>query len=105
MIIYNITLHIDNEVLADCLLYLKETYIPAALEGKVLNNPQLCRVMGHAGEEGSSYALQFQAENMHLLNEWQDKYGEGLNTLLSERFSDKVIGFTTLLEKLDHSPA
>lgn len=103
MIIYNITFHIEKEVLEDCLLFLKETYIPMALEGKALESPQLCKVMGQEEGDNYSYALQFHVENTRLLNDWWKLHGEELNALLTARYADKVVGFTTLLEKLDHT--
>lgn len=102
MIVYNITFHIDKEVLTDCLSFLREIYIPRALQGAILETPQLCRVLGQEEGESSSYALQFQVEGIARLNDWWKAEGESLNALLVERFSDKVVGFTTLLEKLDH---
>lgn len=102
MIIYNITFHVENKAIDDCILFLKETYIPAALKDEVLLHPQLCKVLGDTDGESSSYALQFHVEDIEQLNDWWKKHGEELNSLLVRRFADKVVGFTTLLEKIDH---
>ena len=101
MIIYNITFHIADGVRDECVRFLKTDYIPFVLRDGVLTKPQLCRVLAQS-EEGSSYALQFQVDNMELLNDWWKKNGEKLSSLIVERFSDEVVGFTTLLEHIGH---
>jgi len=104
MIIYNITFHIENAILEECLVFLKETYIPTALKNEILDAPRLCKVLGKSEDDSSSYALQFQVESVEKLNDWWKCNGEELNALLVKQFAGKVMGFTTLLEQLEHRP-
>ncbi|MDF9831333.1 DUF4286 family protein [Parabacteroides sp. PF5-6] len=102
MIIYNTTFHIANEVLEECLQYLKKTYMPQAASSGFLHNPCLRKVL-HAAEqeEGCSYAVQFRVKNIDTLNYWMEREGGQLHKALSERFGSRVVGFSTLLEEID----
>ena len=101
MIIYNITFHIADDVLDDCIRFLKQEYIPFVLKDGTLTHPQLCKVLSQS-EEGSSYALQFQVSSMTLLNDWWKKNGNEMNNMVVKSFGNQVTGFTTLLERLNH---
>ncbi len=103
MIIYNITFHIDNTILDECLDFIKKQYIPLAMEDKIVVNPQLCKIMMQSADGSSSYSLQFYVESAYLLDIWQQKNGARLNNLVVERFADKVLGFATLLEIVNHT--
>jgi hypothetical protein len=101
MIIYNTTFHIENEILEECLQYLKKIYIPKAAENGFLHNPHLRKVLHTRQEEGASFTVQFHVKNMDTLNYWMNKEGFLLHKSLMERFGTKVAGFSTLLEEID----
>lgn len=102
MIIYNITFHIENDILPDCLNFLRLTYIPLATQSGFMHTPCLHRILPHAEEENAcSYAVQFRVKNIDTLNYWIEQEGQQLSRLLVHRFGDKVIGFTTVLEEMD----
>ncbi len=101
MIIYNITFHIDKEVLDKTLIYLKKTYIPDSMSSGFLQRPCLRKVMHTIEGEGHSYAVQFHVKNVDTLNYWMKNEGLEIHASLTQRFGDKVTGFTTLLEEID----
>lgn len=101
MIIYNTTFHVEHEILEECLQYLKKLYIPKAAESGFLHNPCLWKVLYTRQEEGTSFSVQFHVKNMDTLNYWIEKEGSSLHKDLSERFGNKVVGFSTLLEEID----
>lgn len=101
MIVYNTTFHMDKEVGAEALKYLKEEYIPRATESGFLHTPGLLRVMQTAEEEGHSYSVQFRVKNVDTLNFWLENEGRLLHKELVNRFGHRVAGFSTLLEEVD----
>lgn len=101
MIVYNTTFHIEKEILAECLDYLKADYIPRASVGGFLHRPCLRRVMQTADNEGESYSVQFHVKNVDTLNYWLQGEGGAMHKELVARFGSKVVGFTTLLEEID----
>ncbi len=103
MIIYNTTFHIHKDILDECLEYLKTCYIPAASRSGMLREPRLRRVLRSENEEGESFSLQFHARDIESLNEWIRMEGAALQQELIERYKEKLVGFSTLLEEMELS--
>ncbi|MDR1743486.1 MAG: DUF4286 family protein [Dysgonamonadaceae bacterium] len=102
MMILNITFHIDDEIHANALDYLKTVYIPDATKSGKVTDARLCKIWSNGDEaDGHSYALQFSIADIDALEEWNAQTGRMLNMRLVERFSDKMVGFATLLQEMD----
>ena len=101
MIVYNITFHIDADVLDKALAYLKKEYIPAAIASGILQNPCLRRILSVSNDEGESFSIQFHAENEEKLDKWIQNEGLKFNETLIHHFGHKISGFATLLEDVD----
>ncbi|PXV62662.1 uncharacterized protein DUF4286 [Dysgonomonas alginatilytica] len=100
MLIFNTTLHIEDTVHDECLIFLKTFYIPKALESGLLSQPSLAKIERQHEESGVSYAMQFKTEDIDILNKWAGETGEGLSAELNKRFGTTVGGFVTLLEEV-----
>ncbi len=100
MIIYNTTFHIHQDILDECLAYLKSDYIPKAARSGILRTPRLRRVLQSANEEGESYSVQFHADDIDSLNRWIREEGAALQQALINRYREKIVGFSTLLEEI-----
>ena len=101
MIIYNTTFHIHKEIVAECLEFLKNTYIPKATASGLLFEPCLRRILHSEDEEGENYSVQFNTKDMQALNEWIRLVGAALQQELVKRYQDKIVGFSTLLEDIE----
>lgn len=100
MIIYNTTFHIHQDILDECLAYLKSDYIPKAARSGILRTPRLRRVLQSANEEGESYSIQFHTDDIDSLNRWIREEGAALQQALINRYREKIVGFSTLLEEI-----
>lgn len=100
MIICNTTYHVDCSVSGDFLDWLRDVYLPSALECGMVSEPRLLRMMGH-NEGGVCYALQLQASTLGELQRWNQAIGKLLHQRLTEKFGNKVAGFTTFMENIE----
>lgn len=100
MIVYNTTYHVDCDVSGEFLDWMRDFYLPQALEGGIVRNPRLMRLMGH-NEGGACFALQLEAATLGHLQRWNQAVGKLLHEKLTEKFGDKVAGFTTFMENID----
>lgn len=100
MLIFNTTLHLDDSIQNECLDYLKNRYIPLAIESGLLVSPSLARIESQHEESGASYAMQFKVDNLDVLAVWGDETGELLQSEMTNRFGTKVAGFVTFLEEI-----
>lgn len=100
MIIFNTTYHVDDEIHHDYLNFMRESFIPQALESGFLLDARLARIVSQHNEPGTSYSLQFRVKNNDTLDLWFNCYGKKLTNKLTERFGNKAVGFVTLLEEI-----
>jgi hypothetical protein len=100
MIIFNTTYHVDEVVHNEYLEYIREIFIPQAVESGFLFEPRLARIVPQHNEPGMSYSLQFRVKNNDTLDLWFQLSGNKLNRELVVRFGNKVAGFVTLLEEI-----
>lgn len=100
MIVCNTTYHVDCDISGEFLDWMREYYVPQAVARGMVREPRLMRLMGH-NEGGACFALQLQASTLGELQRWNQVVGKGLHKQLTERFGDKVAGFTTFMENID----
>lgn len=100
MIVYNTTYHVDCEVSGDFLDWMRDFYVPQAVLSGIVKEPRLMRLMGH-NEGGACFALQLQAATLGELQRWNQAVGKVLHEKLTEKFGNKVAGFTTFMENID----
>ncbi|HTN69422.1 MAG TPA: DUF4286 family protein [Dysgonamonadaceae bacterium] len=101
MVTLNTTFQVEEDVHLDFLAYLKHTYISEAKTDKLMSNARLCKVHAHIVEEGHSYSVQFTFESLDDLETWDQTMGKKLNEELLQRFTNRIMGFSTLLEEID----
>lgn len=100
MIVYNTTYHVDCDISGDFLDWLRDHYLPCALESELVSNPRLMRLMGH-NEGGACFALQLEASTLGELQRWNQAVGKTLHEEMTSRFGAKVAGFATFMENID----
>lgn len=101
MIIFNTTYHVEDEVHSDYLTFIRDSFIPKALESGFLMEARLARIVPQYNEPGTSYSLQFRVKNSDTLQFWLNESGDLLNKALVDKFGNKVLSFVTLLEEMD----
>lgn len=101
MLLYNTTYHVEQEVIANFLIWLREMYMEDVRKNGLLKNPRLCRVLSHREEGSESYSLQWEVESSGTLHRWHAEQGAAFNEQIVKTFGDKVIGIPTLLEVLE----
>ncbi|MBL4624910.1 MAG: DUF4286 family protein [Flavobacteriales bacterium] len=100
MIIYNITVKINNEVHDEWLQWMKETHIPEVLATGYFLDNKLCKVLVD-DTDGIAYSIQYTCEKMEQLNKYYEKEAPRLQKEHSTKYQDKFVAFRTLLEVLE----
>lgn len=100
MIIFNTTFCMDEAVVAECVRWLRETYIPQAIDNKLINSPRLAKIVSHESDT-VNYSLQFEVVSIDALESWYRITGNELQQALIELFGERVLGFTTLMEVVE----
>jgi hypothetical protein len=99
MIIYNVTLNIDNSIHDKWLVWIKE-HIPQVLATGKFIEAKLTKVLVDE-EEGTTYSIQYRAKSREDLEDYYQNHAERLRKEGLQLFSDKMLAFRTELEIVD----
>ncbi len=98
MIIYNVTVNIDNSVHTEWLSWMKEIHIPDVMRTGVFSDQRILKLIGDEDSGGHTYAIQYTCESMDHYNLYQEKYAPELQKTHTDKYKDKFVAFRTLLE-------
>ena len=97
MIVYNVTVNIEESIVDDWLYWIKKIHIPEVMKVGVFIKAQLNRVIVE-GDTGETYAISYTCESMKELHHYQVNFAPELRKKHLERYGKKVVAFRTLLE-------
>jgi len=97
MIIYNVTINIDESVHDKWLEWMQETHIPEVLETGKFIKAKLAKVLVEEEMGGITYSIQYTAENKEILDKYYAEDAERMRKEVSKHFGDKFVAFRTEL--------
>ena len=98
MIIYNVTVKINNDVHENWLEWMKTQHIPDVMATQLFSNHQMARVLGQDESDGITYAIQYTCEDMKTLQLYSSSFAPALQEDHHKRYEGKYVAFRTLLE-------
>ncbi len=101
MIIFNTTFHVNEPIVGSFKSWVRDIYIPKALETDGISAPEFAKILIEVQEGYASFAVQFKAESLDAAVKWHDGDAAVLRHELSLKFGDKVLFFTTYMESLE----
>ena len=99
MIIYNVTINIDDDVREEWLKWMKESHIPEVMNTGLFIEYRICKVLVQE-ESGTTFSVQYTCEGMENLDKYQKEFAPCLQKAHSDKFEGKFVAFRTLLEIL-----
>lgn len=99
MIIYNVTINVDDSIHTQWLVWIKE-HIPQVLATGKFTEAKLTKVLIKE-ETGTTYSIQYRAKSREDLDDYYKNYSEKLQSEGLQLFSDKMLAFRTELEIVD----
>ncbi len=102
MIVFNTTFHVEAALQEEFVEYMLAVFIPGATRSGLLTSPRLARVFGEEGGEGHSYAMEFSAVDLAALERWNSEESQQVVTPLLEKFKEKVVGFSTVMQTISY---
>jgi hypothetical protein len=97
MIIYNVTTHVEDEILKSWITWMKEIHIPEVLATGKFVEARFCKVLVEE-QGGSTYSVQFVATSRENLDLYYKEDATVLRQKGVELFGDKFLAFRTELE-------
>lgn len=98
MIIYNVTVNINNAVREQWLRWMQEKHIPDVMATGMFVENRILRLIGDEESGGTTYAIQYTALTMEDYIRYRDTFAPALQQDALLLFGDKFTAFRTLLE-------
>lgn len=98
MIIYNVTVNIDDDVHDEWLKWMKEVHIPEVLRTGMFMDNRFMKVLVDEEMGGTTYAIQYTCESMERFRKYESEFAPGLRADAEQRYGGKFVAFRTLLE-------
>lgn len=99
MVIYNVTIKVEQSIVAEWLDWMKSTHIPELMETGLFDSFHLCRLLGQDDSEGPTYVVQYYTGSIERYQQYVSKYAAGLRKKTAEKFGDKFVSFQTVMQK------
>jgi Domain of unknown function (DUF4286) len=97
MIIYNVTINVDDSVHSEWLNWMRDVHIPEVMATGYFLENRFCRILVQE-QEGTSYSVQYLCKNMEDLQEYQRDHAPALQKAVQDKYAGKFVAFRTLLE-------
>lgn len=102
MILYNVTLNVEEGIHEEWQAWMIEKHIPDVMATGMFLDYQMCKLISHQ-EQGVTYAIQYRCKDMKTLHNYQTNHAPELQKEVIEKYADKCVAFRTLLEVIDHN--
>lgn len=104
MIIYNVTVNIEEEIHNDWIAWMQKEHIPMMLDTKKFSRALMTRVLVEEEMGGFTYSVQYFTEDMDTLKRYYTEDAERLREE-SKRFAGKFVAFRTEMEVVGEAVA
>lgn len=98
MLIYNVTIKINNSIHQDWLPWMKEKHIPEVLSKKCFTACRMVRLLDIDDSEGPTYAMQYSAESREDYDRYIDVYADALRRDVIDKWGNNFVAFRSLME-------
>lgn len=100
MIVYNVTVNIDDSVHEEWLDWMKNKHIPDVVSTGCFTQGKIYRIMVQE-QQGVSYSIQYTAVSMEEIQRYMKNFAPDLQREHTAKYKDKFTAFRTLLEEVE----
>ncbi len=100
MIIYNVTISVDENIHNEWLIWIKE-HIPQVLATGKFTEAKLTKVLVEEEMGNVTYSIQYRAKSREALESYYAQDADRLRNDGLKKFADKMLAFRTELEIID----
>lgn len=101
MILYNVTVNVEDDVVDEWLAWMKEKHIPDVLATGQFVDYKIYRLIGEIPNNGITYSIQYFARSMKEIDNYLANFATKLRDEHMKKFKDKHVAFRTVLESVN----
>ena len=98
MIIYNVTVNIDETVHQEWLDWMNTKHIAQVMNTGLFTTAKMCKVLVEEQMGGLTYSIQYTCKSITKVDEYKAKFAAELQEEHAKKFEGKFVAFRTLLE-------
>ena len=98
MIIYNVTIKVDQAIAANWLAWLKEEHIPDIINTGCFTHAGILRLLEVDDKEGPTYVVQYHAASNILYDQYIEKFSESMRKKGTNKWGNQFIAFRTVMQ-------
>lgn len=98
MIIYNVTVKVDNKIADEWLTWLQEEHIPGIMQTDCFTDFRVVRLLEVDDSEGPTYAIQYHAASLDEYDIYIKKFASENRKRSHDKWGNKIISFHSLME-------
>lgn len=98
MLIYNVTINIEDDAHNEWLIWMKEHHIPDMLQTGKFLEATMCQVLVQEDMGGTTYSVQYKVKDRSTLEKYYKEDAATLRNDALKRFGNKFVAFRTELE-------
>ena len=101
MILYNVTINIENDVHEEWLQWMREHHVPNILLTGLFVDTKILRLLTEIDNGGTTYSFQYFFATMEDYETYEKKYAHSLRAEHDAHYRGKYVAFQTLLEVIE----
>ena len=101
MILYNVTVNVEDSIHVEWLSWMKKTHIPDVIKTAKFTSGKIFRLIGDEDSGGKTYSIQYTCNSMNDFLEYEQNHAKALRDEHTSKFKDKFVAFRSLLESID----
>jgi hypothetical protein len=98
MIIYNVTVKVDNSIADEWVKWMKGEHMPDLFQTGLFADARLSRLLEQDETDGRTYIAQYFCDTMEEYNKYISEHAQLMREKAFTRFGDKFLAFRTLME-------
>ena len=98
MIIYNVTIKVENDAAAAWVAWMKQEHMPDLMSTGLFTDTRLCRLLEQDDSEGPTYAAQYFCNTIDDYNTYIDVHAPAMREKAFQAFGGKFAAFRTVME-------
>jgi hypothetical protein len=101
MILYNVTINIEQEVEDEWIQWMKEVHVPNVMATGIFQESKFFRILHETDDNTANYSVQYFTDSMEKIKTYQSRYAPQLQAEVKEKFQDRFVSFRSLLESVE----
>jgi hypothetical protein len=101
MILYNVTVKVDESIAAQWVQWMQGEHMPELMQTGLFVDSKLFRLLDIDESDGLTYAAQYFCNSKAEYDKYIDEHAPVMRAKGIERFGDKFIAFRTLMETVE----